>query len=241
MTLRKLARQIDQAGRPVKCVGPWSMPAVGGPNRTTLGRGEAGVDPSVDLTGEILRCRLCSGRFAATVSRHAPRPVPWLSSQAPILVAGQAPGARVHASGMPFDDPSGDRLRDWLGVDRPRFYDRRLIAILPMAFCFPGLDGRGADMPPPPACARTWRARSLAVMPQVRLTLLVGGHAQRWHLGQTRPVTEVVRAWRDLGPEVLPLPHPSWRNSGWLNRNPWFETEVVPELRARVSRLVGEG
>lgn len=193
------------------------------------------------LAREIRGCALCAGRFAATRTGHAPRPVPWLSESAPILLAGQAPGARVHASGVPFDDPSGDRLRDWLGVDRAAFYDRRLFAVLPMAFCFPGYDARGADLPPPAICAETWRARALGAMPGIRLTLLIGGHAQRWHPGPRGNVTEVVGRWREFGPAALPLPHPSWRNSGWIRRNPWFETEVLPELRARVAGLIGAG
>jgi uracil-DNA glycosylase len=189
-----------------------------------------------ELSGAIRACRLCATAFSATRTAHAPRPVPWLSAAAPILIGAQAPGALVHERGRPFDDPSGDRLRDWLGVDRDTFYDRRRFAVLPMAFCFPGYDARGADLPPPPVCARTWRKRALAAMPQVRLTLLVGGHAQRWHLG-TAAVTGTVRNWRDFGPEVMPLPHPSWRNTAWLKRNPWFETELVPELRRRVGDL----
>jgi uracil-DNA glycosylase len=190
-----------------------------------------------DLSAAVRACRLCAPRFAATRTAHAPRPVPWLSAVAPILLCGQAPGARVHALGRPFDDPSGDRLRDWLGVDRAAFYDRRRFAVLPMAFCFPGYDSRGADLPPPPLCAETWRARALAAMPAVRLTVLIGGHAQCWHLGRRAgSVTETVRTWRDCGPDVLPLPHPSWRNTGWLKRNPWFEAELVPELRNRVAR-----
>jgi uracil-DNA glycosylase len=144
----------------------------------------------------------------------------------------------VHALGRPFDDRSGDRLRDWMGVDRATFYDRRRVAVLPMAFCFPGYDAHGADLPPPPLCARTWRARALAAMPRVRLTLLVGGHAQAWHLGR-RPVTEAVRDWRAAG-SLIPLPHPSWRNTAWLKRNQWFEAELVPELRRRVRRLLAE-
>jgi uracil-DNA glycosylase len=188
------------------------------------------------LAAEIGACRLCAARFAATRTRHAPRPVVWLSAEAPILVCGQAPGARVHASGIPFDDASGDRLRAWMGIGRDVFYDRRRVAVLPMAFCFPGYDARGADLPPPPVCASTWRVRALAAMPQVRLTLLVGGHAVRWHLGG-RDLTGAVRDWRARLPEVLPLPHPSWRNTGWLRRNPWFEAEVVPWLRGAVSRF----
>lgn len=196
------------------------------------------LSPLDTLTAEIAACRRCAPRFAATATAHGPRPVPWLSD-APVLVCGQAPGARVHALGRPFDDRSGDRLRDWLGVDRAAFYDRRRFAVLPMAFCFPGYDALGADLPPPPLCAATWRARALAAMPGVRLTLLVGGHALRWHLADRRPVAEIVRDWRTLPADVLPLPHPSWRNTGWLRANPWFEAELVPVLRARVAALVG--
>lgn len=195
-------------------------------------------DSLASLTDEVLACRACADRFAATRTRHSPRPVPWLSATAPILVCGQAPGARVHELGRPFDDRSGDRLRDWLGVDRATFYDRTRFAVLPMAFCFPGYDASGSDLPPPPLCASLWRARALAVMPGVRLTLLIGAHAQRWHLGRARPVSEAVADWRAALPDLLPLPHPSWRNTGWLKRNPWFEAEVVPELRARVATLL---
>jgi len=190
------------------------------------------------LEREIAGCRICAERFAATATAHAPRPVTRLSGTARILICGQAPGARVHESGLPFDDHSGDRLRDWMGVDRAVFYDRARIAILPMGFCFPGYDARGADLPPPAICARTWRARALALMDRVELVLLVGAHAQRWHLGRAAPVTETVRNWRDLAPRHLPLPHPSWRNTGWLKKNPWFAEEVLPWLRAEVSRLL---
>lgn len=196
------------------------------------------ADTVASLAAEVAACRACTARFAATRTRHAPRPVPWLSAAAPILVCGQAPGARVHELGRPFDDRSGDRLREWLGVDRTTFYDRRRFAVLPMAFCFPGYDSGGSDLPPPALCADLWRRRALAAMPQIRLTLLIGGHAQRWHLGRTRPVAEAVADWRATLPAMLPLPHPSWRNTGWLKRNPWFETEVVPELRARVATLL---
>lgn len=189
------------------------------------------------LAAKIRACRLCADRFAATATAHAPRPVVRLSATAPILIASQAPGARAAASGLPFDDPSGDRLRAWLGVDRACFYDPRNFTIAPMAFCFPGYDAKGGDLPPPPVCARTWRARVLAAMPQVRLTLLIGGHAQSWHLGKAR-VTEAVRRWREAPSGILPLPHPSWRNTGWLGRNPWFEADVLPVLRARVAALL---
>ncbi len=191
------------------------------------------------LEAEIAACRACADDFAATVTGHAPRPVTRLSDTARILVAGQAPGARVHASGLPFDDPSGDRLRSWMGVDRDTFYDRTRIAILPMAFCFPGYDAKGADLPPPPRCAKLWRERALAALPAVEFTLLVGGYAQRWTLGRRRPVTETVRGWRDHAPAAIPLPHPSWRNTGWLKKNPWFEKEALPWLRARIASLLG--
>jgi uracil-DNA glycosylase len=187
-----------------------------------------------DLSAAIRACRLCAERFAVTRTAHAPAPVVRLSARAPVLIASQAPGARAHASGLPFDDPSGDRLRAWLGVDRAAFYDRANFTIAPMAFCFPGYDAAGGDRPPPPVCAATWRRQVLAAMPDVRLTVLVGGHAQRWHLG-ARSVADTVARWREAGPGVMPLPHPSWRNTGWLKRHPWFEAELVPMLRARVA------
>ncbi|MXU64653.1 uracil-DNA glycosylase family protein [Oceanomicrobium pacificus] len=188
---------------------------------------------------EISRCRICADRFAATRTAHVPRPVTRLSDRAPILIAGQAPGARVHNSGLPFDDRSGDRLRDWLGVDRATFYDRDAFAILPMGFCFPGYSASGSDLPPPKICAATWRDRALDLMPQIRLTLLVGGYAQGWHMaGDRRSVTDRVAGWRANWPARVPLPHPSWRNTGWLKRHPWFEAELVPALRDRVATLL---
>lgn len=190
------------------------------------------------LRAEIAACRLCAPRFAATATGHAPRPVLRAGPDARILVVGQAPGARVHASGLPFDDRSGDRLRDWMGIDRETFYDVRRIAVVPMAFCFPGYDAKGADLPPPPICAATWRARVLTQLPSVRLTLVIGHYAQTWHLGTKGRLTDTVRNWRAHLPERLVLPHPSWRNSGWLKRNPWFEDEVVPWMRRRVGELL---
>ena len=193
------------------------------------------------LQDEIAACRLCADRFAATATAHAPRPVVWYRASARILVAGQAPGARVHASGLPFDDASGARLRDWMGVGRDEFYDRDRVAVVPVAFCFPGYDAKGSDLPPPPICAATWRARVLADLPAVRLTLLVGGAAQGWHLGKA-PVAGRVAGWRDLAARgIYPLPHPSWRNTGWLKRNPWFAAELVPQLRAAVARVLEAG
>lgn len=187
------------------------------------------------LAQDISDCRLCADRFAATHTGHAPRPVVWFRSGARILVAGQAPGMRVHQSGQPFTDPSGDRLRDWMGVDEATFYDKDRVAILPMAFCFPGYDAKGSDLPPPKICAKTWRAPLLDALGEVSLTLLVGGYAQAWHLGDKAAVTDRVAAWRDHAPSVFPLPHPSWRNTAWLKRNPWFEDELLPALRARVT------
>lgn len=191
-----------------------------------------------EIANEIRACRLCADRFAATFTAHRPRPVVWFRPQARILIAGQAPGLRVHTSGRPFTDPSGDRLRDWLGVDEAQFYDQDRVAIVPMAFCFPGYNAKKADLPPPPICGRTWHGRVMEALPQIKLTVLVGGHAQAYHLGQKAPVTEVVKAWRDHAPHLFPLPHPSWRNSGWLKKNPWFEAELLPELRGRVQELM---
>lgn len=192
------------------------------------------------LETRIARCQLCAERFASTETTHQPRPVVYPSTTAKVMIAGQAPGARVHASGIPFDDPSGDRLRDWLGIDKDTFYDRSRLAIVPMAFCFPGYDAKGSDLPPPKICAQTWRADLMAAMPQVELTLMIGQYAQAWHMKSERKktLTETVRAWREYGPNVLPLPHPSWRNTGWLKKNPWFADEILPWLRAEISRLV---
>ena len=197
------------------------------------------------LCAEIAACRACAERFAATCSGHTPRPVVRLPATARLLIAGQAPGARVHASGTPFLDASGDRLRAWMGVTAEAFYDQSRVAIAPMAFCFPGYDAKGAGLPPPPLCAALWRERVLATMPQIETVLLVGGYAQRWHLGPLAKggVTATTREWRRLiepaqGPRYCPLPHPSWRNGGWLRKNPWFETDVLPWLRAEVSRLL---
>lgn len=155
-------------------------------------------------------------------------------------MAGQAPGNRVHASGVPFSDPSGERLRDWMGISPDIFYDTERIAIVPMGFCFPGLDQNGGDLPPRRECSREWHERIFGQMRQLELILLIGGYAQRWHLGTKARggVTETVRHWRDYLPRYLPLPHPSWRNSGWLRRNIWFEDEILPHLRTEVHRLI---
>lgn len=196
------------------------------------------AEPLERLLGEIRACRACEAAFASTRTAHEPRPVVQASSTARLLVVGQAPGMRVHRSGRPFDDASGDRLRFWMGVDRTTFYDAARVMIAPMAFCFPGYDAAGADLPPPKRCARLWRARMLAAAPRIEFALYVGAHAQRW----ARPelarggMTETVRRWRDWLPTALPTPHPSWRNTGWLRRNGWFEAEIVPALRVEVAK-----
>ena len=179
-------------------------------------------------------CSLCSKQFAKTSTAHAPRPVFQGTRSARILLAGQAPGRRVHLSGKPFTDASGDRLRAWMGIDENVFYDPTRIAILPMAFCFPGYDAKGADLPPPRLCADVWRQKILAQFPNVSLIIAIGGYAQKWHLQSRQTVFEVVRQWRDYSPDVLPLPHPSWRNTAWLKKNPWFEDELIPVLREKV-------
>ena len=144
---------------------------------------------------------------------------------------------RVYTSGKPFDDPSGDRLRDWLGLTPAQFYDQTNVAIVPMAFCFPGYNAKGSDLPPPTICGKTWHAQVMETLPNIRLRLIIGGAAQKWHLN-TRSVTETVRNWRDHLPGTIPLPHPSWRNTGWLKKHPWFEAELLPVLRTRVQEVL---
>jgi uracil-DNA glycosylase len=188
------------------------------------------------VLADIAACRACAGDLP-----HEPRPVVRVSPQTRLLICGQAPGRRVHESGVPFDDPSGERLRGWMGIDRTTFYGRPEIGVAAMAFCFPGTNPKGGDYPPPPRCAQLWRPRLLAELRNVELTLLVGGYAQVWALGDQAKanMTETVRAWRDYLPRFLPMPHPSWRNTAWLKRNPWFEDEVTPFLRHRVFDILG--
>ncbi len=182
---------------------------------------------------EVRACRHCAAELAL-----GPRPVLQCAPTARILIAGQAPGRRVHASGLPFDDPSGERLRAWLGVDREVFYDATRIAILPMGFCYPG-SGRGGDLPPRRECAALWRRRLLDALPAIELVLAIGRYAQDYHLGAAAAtLTARVRAWRDHWPAVLPLPHPSPRNNRWFRQNPWFETELLPVLRTRVEQML---
>ena len=193
---------------------------------------------STTLAQDLAACTICKDRFAATVTAHSPRPVVWFRPEARILIAGQAPGQRVHNSGKPFTDPSGDRLRAWMNVDETTFYDQTRLAILPMAFCFPGYDAKGSDLPPPPICAKTWRTPLLDALGDIRLTLVIGGYAQKWHLKAKSGVTETVKNWRDFGPATIPLPHPSWRNTGWIKKNPWFTDDLLPVLRDRIQRAL---
>jgi len=206
-----------------------------------------GVDSLDALDRAIAACRICVERPRGRPLPHEPRPVAWPSATARILVAGQAPGTRVHASGRPFTDPSGDRLRFWMGVDEATFYDRSRIAIVPMGFCFPGLDAKGGDLPPRRECREAWHDRLMGAMPAVDLVLAIGATAQAYHLGRLgvahlagRTLTETVASWRSIraagdGPAVYVLPHPSWRNSGWLKRHPWFEGDLLPALRGDVA------
>ncbi len=172
---------------------------------------------------------------------HEPRPVIRGQASARICIAGQAPGTRVHASGIPFDDPSGDRLRNWMGIDREAFYDEARIAVVPMGFCFPGLDAKGGDLPPRAECGPAWHDKVFGVLENLELILLVGAYAQKWHLRARRKksLTDTVKTWPEYGPRYLPLPHPSWRNTGWLKKNPWFEQDVLPHLKDEVARSLG--
>lgn len=196
------------------------------------------MDDMSKLVSDIRACRLCAQRFAETATGHAPNPVARFSVRSKILIAGQAPGLRVHKSGKHFTDPSGDRLRNWMGVDEQQFYDLDRVSILPMAFCFPGYDVRNADLPPPKICAETWRDQVLAALERVELTLLVGTHAQAWHLGGKVPLGERVRLNPHGAGNVFCLPHPSWRNNAWLKKNSWFETDTLPRLREAVRAAI---
>ena len=186
--------------------------------------------PLAQLTVEIRACTLCAHALPM-----GPRPVLQVSESARILIVGQAPGIRVHQTGVPFDDPSGNRLRAWMGIDKNVFYDAEKIAIVPMGFCYPGT-GKSGDLPPRPECAPTWRAKLLDQLPQISLTLVIGQYAQAWHLGRLAKdnLTETVKAWQEFGRNVIPLPHPSPRNNIWLKKNPWFEQEVIAALQQQV-------
>lgn len=202
------------------------------------------------LVADIRACRLCRDEPTARAQLpHEPRPVLQVSATARLCLAGQAPGTRVHASGRPYTDPSGDRLRSWLGIGHHVFYDARKVAVVPMGFCFPGLDAHGGDLPPRRECRLKWHDRLFALLPNLRLVLAIGGYSQRYHiLDAGDRVTATVAAWRSIlarsragnGPAILPLPHPSWRNNAWLRRNPWFDEQLVPALRSEVAALLAE-
>jgi len=187
------------------------------------------------LLAEVRDCRHCEAHLPL-----GPRPVLRMAPSARLLVIGQAPGTKVHDSGIPWNDRSGDQLRDWLGIDRDTFYDETRIAIMPMGFCYPGRDARGGDRPPRPECAPLWHDRLLAQLPRIELTLLVGQYAQARYLGAHRraSLTETVQAFADYLPAQLPMPHPSWRNTAWQRRQPWFARDLLPVLRRRVAALL---
>ncbi|MGB0697185.1 MAG: uracil-DNA glycosylase family protein [Rhodospirillaceae bacterium] len=193
-----------------------------------------GAEDLEALSAEAAACTLCAEHLPL-----GPRPVFRVSTTARLLIVGQAPGTKVHETGIPWNDPSGDRLRLWMGISRDAFYDHSKIGILPTGFCYPGRLEKGGDAPPRPECAPLWQARFLAAMPQVETILLVGSYAQAFHLGKTRQktMTETVRAALSYGPRFLPTPHPSWRTTAWQKKNPWFEAEILPVLQERVAAL----
>lgn len=197
-----------------------------------------------ELLTDLRACRVCRDAPLGKPLPHEPRPVLRAARSATLCVAGQAPGTKVHATGLPFNDASGDRLRAWMAVDHDTFYDATRVAIVPMGFCFPGHDAAGGDLPPRRECVPLWRNRVMAELPRLRLILAIGGYAQRYHIGGALlgDVTETVSRYREVlasasanDPKVLPLPHPSWRNTCWLKRNPWFETDLLPVLRHEVT------
>ncbi|NNE08431.1 MAG: uracil-DNA glycosylase family protein [Gemmatimonadetes bacterium] len=203
-------------------------------------------DPSFrKLHSDILACEICAGHLPL-----GPRPVLQIHPKARVLIAGQAPGSRVHATGVPFQDPSGKRLREWMGIGEEVFYDEKRIAILPMGFCFPGT-GKSGDLPPRPECAEAWREAVLAKLVNIEFTIVLGKYAQDWHLAggvagdgaggrnvAKRSVTDVVADWKSHWPQALALPHPSPRNQIWLRKNPWFGKDVLPRLKRRVGALI---
>lgn len=187
------------------------------------------------LLNDVRGCEICAADLPL-----GPRPVLRITDSARFVIIGQAPGTRVHESGIPWNDRSGDRLREWLELDHDTFYDESRLAIMPMGFCYPGVDKNGGDKPPRKECAPEWHAALWPFLGNVELTLLAGGYAQKYYLGKDakKTLTETVAAWREYGPKFLPLPHPSWRNTAWLKRNPWFEAELLPPLRRRIRKLV---
>lgn len=198
-----------------------------------------------DLVSDIRSCRFCVESPRGKPLPHEPRPVLQTSGTARLVICGQAPGTRVHESGRPFTDRSGDRLREWMGVTPNEFYDETRVAIVPMGFCFPGQDAKGGDLPPRRECAPLWHDRLFAALPQVELVLAAGLYAQNFFLGETKGKTlqETMLRWREhlrtkRKPRILPLPHPSWRNNAWLTKNRWFQSELVPVLQREVRRLL---
>ncbi|MGI9262912.1 MAG: uracil-DNA glycosylase family protein [Woeseiaceae bacterium] len=185
------------------------------------------------LLQSVRQCRICADALPM-----GPRPVLQLDPAARILIAGQAPGRRVHECGIPFDDPSGDRLRQWLGISRETFYDASQVAILPMGFCYPGT-GKSGDLPPRPECAPAWRDELMGSLSSIRLTLVIGQYAQKWHLpSKKKNLTETVRAWQEYPTGIMPLPHPSPRNNVWLKKNPWFNDELLPALQENTKKAL---
>ena len=205
------------------------------PRSTRRNASAVEADSLSSVLAAIRHCRICAAHLP-----HGVRPVLRVSGTAKLAIISQAPGIRVHRTGLSFNDPSGDRLREWLKIDRETFYDTKRVAIVPIGFCFPGYDENGGDRPPRKECARHWQDRLFEVLPDFKLQLLVGSYAQDWHLGERvkANMTETVAAWREYTPRYLPLPHPSWRNNGWIKRNPWFEQELIPYLRRRVRAVL---
>ncbi|WOO41622.1 uracil-DNA glycosylase family protein [Rubellicoccus peritrichatus] len=193
------------------------------------------MEAHTSLLARVRACRICETHLP-----DGPRPVLQLHPKARIMVSGQAPGRKVHATGIPFDDASGERLREWMGVSDETFYDEKKVAILPMGFCYPGT-GKSGDLPPRPECAPAWREQLLARIPKLELNLVIGKYAHDYHLtSKQKNLTETVRNWQDYWPKVIPLPHPSPRNNIWLKKNPWFKDEVIPALQQRISKLLSE-
>jgi uracil-DNA glycosylase len=202
------------------------------------------MTPLETLAKRIAACRICLEKPMGRPLPHEPRPVFQAGPKARLLIAGQAPGTKVHASGRPFTDPSGERLRQWLGIGPEVFYDPAKVAVIPMGFCFPGQDEHGGDLPPRRECAPAWRASLMASLPHIELVIALGAHAQKWHMGKAAKsnLTDTVRNWRAglaLAPAVIPMPHPSWRNNAWLKSHPWFTADVIPEVQRRVGELTG--
>lgn len=188
---------------------------------------------NIQLKNDILACRKCEADLP-----QAPRPILQWHPHAKILITGQAPGRLAHEKRLPFDDPSGNRLREWLGVSREVFYNEQLVALVPMAFCYPGT-GKSGDFPPPKICAQTWRSKLLEQLGQVELTLVLGQYAHKSQFGSSPlTLTDRVKRWQETWPNVVPLPHPSPRNNIWLKRNPWFEEELLPALKAHVKKII---